>query len=80
MGPDASHDTSRQADGHGEPTQRLQESQPLPDCNHCWSDLMNPWTRRLFAAGLLTLPAAAWAASAANTASCTLGTLFGCCG
>jgi len=40
---------------------------------------MNAWTRRLFAAGLLTLPVAAWAASASSGA-CTLGALFGCCG
>ena len=42
---------------------------------------MNPWTKRLFLTALLTLPAAAWAASAAGGGgTCMLGALFGCGG
>ncbi len=41
---------------------------------------MNDWTKRLIAIALLSVPAAAYAASAAAVGGCPLGFLMGCGG
>lgn len=41
---------------------------------------MNIWTKRIILLGLVTLPAAAFAATSGAGGTCVLGALFGCGG